>query len=574
MTGFFCIVTKPSQPLPGNFDIQIPSLTRLVDEKVKFSDSAWTKRFIIPKFLNDKVFKQDADVFICTDGLMLNARDLRNEYAARDNFDLIKGMYRKLGCGFVNDLRGDFSGFLHDVKHDIWHIFNNHIGSKPIFYFFDPAKQVLIFASEVKMVAQGMRQLGYPLILDERGAYCLLTFGWMLDDITLIESIHRLPHGSTLTYQGGKIVISPYYHLRNMPFIEGSDDIVVKELDARFRHAIKAEYDKDLEYGYNKHIVTLSGGLDSRMNLLFAKKLGYQDILAITFSQSGAREEKIANKVASDWGVDYLFHALDNGDCLLDIEESATINDGLVLYSGSSHLLSTLKHINFSNFGLLHTGLQGDPIIGDTYITGPNHTHNKNYGGTSKFLLNKVQPVINDSIKNYPNDEIFKQVSRGTNGMLNMYRMTEQFSEFASPFLHRDFMDYAQRIHPSRRLRSRIYAKWILELAPEAGKHTWGKRGVSLQAGEIPGIIYVYYRAIRKRLVRQTARDSMNPFDFWYRTNKTIQFTLDDYFRDHLSFLDKYPSLKSDAEKLYKFGKVEEKTLSLTLLAAMKLLGL
>jgi len=61
--------------------------------------------------------------------------------------------------------------------------------------------------------------------------------------------------------------------------------MIIDELDNLFVEAVKAEYDKDIEYGF-KHVSTLSGGLDSRTNLLTAHRLGYKDVLCLCFQRT------------------------------------------------------------------------------------------------------------------------------------------------------------------------------------------------------------------------------------------------------------------------------------------------
>lgn len=62
-----------------------------------------------------------------------------------------------------------------------------------------------------------------------------------------------------------------------------------------FSNTVRLEFEKDVEYGY-KHIVTLSGGLDSCITALLAHKLGYVNQLNFTFSQSDYLDEKILKK--------------------------------------------------------------------------------------------------------------------------------------------------------------------------------------------------------------------------------------------------------------------------------------
>jgi len=366
MPGFMGIVSDKIYGFCENFDLSFPVLTPREEETKRFKN-AWFKRSIIDKFIDDKVFGEDREVFICSDGLMLNARELKNKYSCENNFHLLKRLYKNSPSSFPSELRGDFDGVIYDKNLDSWTLYTNHIGSKWVFYYFDKEAKCFIFGTELKMVVAGMRALGIEPELCEEGAYFLLTFGYMLGDYTLIEGVKKLSPGSTLTLKNWELESKEYYRLRNTPYIEDSEEKIIKTLDELFRDAIKAEYDKDLEYGY-RHIATLSGGLDSRMNVCYARKLGYKDILNITFSQSNYLDERIAKKIASDWGYSFLFYSSDNGNYLKDIDNPILVNDGLVLYSGAAHALKMESMINWDRYGLLHTGQLGDAVMG-TYLS-------------------------------------------------------------------------------------------------------------------------------------------------------------------------------------------------------------
>lgn len=92
MPGFVGII-KNNHCQHETFDIKISSVKKLSEEKNYFQ-KAWIKRFFVSKFIDDKIFKDD-DIFICVDGVILNVKDLRNQYVVSNNFELIEKMYKK-----------------------------------------------------------------------------------------------------------------------------------------------------------------------------------------------------------------------------------------------------------------------------------------------------------------------------------------------------------------------------------------------------------------------------------------------------------------------------------------------
>ena len=576
MPGFMGIVSDKVYDFPEDFDLSFPVLTSRKEETKRF-ENAWFKRSIIDKFTDDKVFSEDREVFICSDGLMLNARELRNKYSCEDDFHLLKRLYGNSLSSFPSELRGDFDGVIYDKTSDSWTVYTNHIGSKWVFYYFDEEAKCFVFGTELKMVIAGMRALGIEPELCEEGSYFLLTFGYMLGDYTLVKGVKKLSPGSTLTLKNWELESKEYYRLRNTPYVEDSEDKIIKTLDQLFRDAIKAEYDKDLEYGY-RHVATLSGGLDSRMNVCYARKLGYKDILNITFSQSNYLDEQIAKQIASDWGNDFLFYSLDNGNYLKDIESPLIAYEGLMLYSASAHGLAMHSIISWSTIGLVHTGMIGDLILG-SYLP---HTHHSKVSeeiikktAYSTRLIQKTDPEVLAELKSvYATDELFAFGERCINGVFNGYRVSESFSEYASPFLHVDFLDYAMAISPVLRYEEKVYLDWIIQEAPEAAKYPWEKTGLPISAGKFRKFVRKGMRYARRKTLGPSPMDSMNPFNYWYKTNDSLRETFENYFEKHIDLLSHRPELRRDVEKMFNEGTPLEKTQPLTLLAAIKLHGL
>src|SRR5262249_43832445 len=157
----------------------------------------------------------------------------------------------------------------------------------------------------------------------------------------------------------------------------------------RFRIAIDAEYKKDEEYQY-RHVATLSGGLDSRMTVMSAVLRGYKELHTITMSQRDYLDECIAKQIATKCGVHALFYALNGGEYLRDVLGPVAANDGLVLYSGAAHLYRLLSLLNWSQFGLLHTGMLGDVVLGGTYLSQPKHLEAGCSGAYSTKLLSRI----------------------------------------------------------------------------------------------------------------------------------------------------------------------------------------
>ncbi|MBR1368266.1 hypothetical protein RJ53_01645 [Methanocalculus chunghsingensis] len=531
-------------------------------------------RCSLDKFSNDKTFSKKEGKLICVDGITFNLQDLLHKYNAQSYGDLINLMEKKYGWQFVNQLRGNFSGYIHNEKENTLLLFTDHIASKPVYYSFDNASGTLLFGSEIAPIIYGMRYLGLPLTIDQDGAYSLLSLGYMLENTTLFQEIHKLPPGNVLNFKNGTISLMEYYRIKSTPYIDEDDDTILAELDRRFSEAIRMEYRKDQEYNY-LHIATLSGGLDSRTNVGYAKKLGFDPILCFCFSQSDYDDDRIAKQICSEKGLEYLFFSLDHGNYLIEnVDEIIASNSGQIFYAGSAHLYNVLKKLSFQNYGLIHTGISGAYLKG-VHLTKEVHREitegSLNHIAYSKKLLKNINFYKYDIREKYENEEIFSFYHRDINCIFNGFRAIEQFTEYASPFLYIDFIDYLMRIDPKRRYDGNLYLKLINKYIPEFSEYPWEKYGLP---PKYPMFILNKYglgRALMRRL-NTRSNYSMNPAQYWGSTNPKLREGMGASYERDIYTIKMYPALSQDVHVLFENGTIFEKAQVLTLIRALKLL--
>lgn len=544
----------------------------LTDDYVKGEEFLIYKNFN-KKFTKEKIFQEDNDVLVVIDGVLLNDKELKNQYGATDNFNLIKTMYESQGINLVNSLRGNFYGMIYDKKKNEWSIFTNHLGNKPVYYFFDKTKSTLVVSSDLFDLVKSLRVLGIRANIDELGSYYMLTFGYMIGDTTLLENVKRIEPGTILTLKDESIKLNQYYFLDNENYLTDSEDKIIDNMYELFNDSIDKSFRKDAENGY-KHISYLSGGLDSRMIAVGAKKLGYDDITTITFSENYSRDEQIARAIASDFKLNSIFRSLNNGDFLMDIDDAVDGNFGQNIYSGAMHLVSTNKLINFDEFGFIHNGNLADVMHGD-YIDAPKHTppsiDNWMY---SKVLKDKVEFIVPAVREKYANEEKFAIYNRGINGMYNGSVSALDISETCEPFTNQDVIAYCSRMEPKHKYKEAVFLKMIQKYYPEATKYKWQKWNVNpteINTKFMGTVFGKAYRVLDGQIQRFASQsNNMNPFDKWYSTNENLRNFINEYLKENLHLLDGYKELKSDCEKLINTNRVMEKTQVMTLLNFVK----
>lgn len=78
----------------------------------------YLERRTVDKFLNDKLFHEDEDMIILTEGVILNRLQLIEKFSQINFFLTIKEMFNKLGENSFNELRGSFSGLIFIKKQE------------------------------------------------------------------------------------------------------------------------------------------------------------------------------------------------------------------------------------------------------------------------------------------------------------------------------------------------------------------------------------------------------------------------------------------------------------------------
>ena len=550
----------------------------LIHDYIRHEDKFYLERRTIDKFQQDKFIYEDENMIFVLDGVVLNALEVCREQQAENFQNAIIFLYRKRKLAFLTELRGSFSGVVYDKKEDILALFTDQIGSKPIFYYSE--KNCFIFSSEIRYLTDSLKYSGIAYELNTESAYSLLTLGYTTEGRTMFTGIHQLKPGQILFVHNEEIHLESYFTLRNEPDFSLMEADIIEQTDLLFRQAVTRAFNKDKEYGY-KHFACLSAGLDSRMTNWVAHDLGYQNILNVSFSQSGYYDEQIPKKIAERLKNDWIFKSLDNGNCLYLIDEVSRITSGTLFY-GSAHLRSVFNIIDMSQYGLIHTGQLGDVVLGTFYST--LDTHKKFTSSTSAYsvVLQHRLPAnfIHDA---YANEEMYKLYTRGFYGVNQGLFVRQQENETYSPFYDIDFMNFCLSIPVKYRFGHHIYDKWVLQKYPDAAKFLHnGKRKIGSSNGikltykertfflsEVPRLITdkIKYKLIGSPIANKY---HMNPLGYWYRTNVSLKTFLDNYYKENIERLEPYPQLKSDCEMLYTGYSSIERNAVLTLLAIMK----
>ena len=526
---------------------------------------------LLNKFPKDSVYVSDSKRICFMDGYIYNKKELMAEQS-EDNWQQSFTMsVQHDTASYLKKLRGAFCGYTYDRGQDKIVIYTDHVSNKALYYYADG--DGWIASNYVDFIVRVLRANNIAYHFNPTAAKYILTYGYMLDDSTYIEEIHRLLPGCYGTIENGNISITQYYklqcHEESM-----TEDEALEKLNNAFRQAIAREFDKDKEYGY-RHLVDLSAGLDSRMVCWVAHDMGYTEQTNISYSKLGYRDDVISGRIAKHLGHEYLFKSLDDIHWMYDVDEMTLKNNGAAICLGMTGGNRMLKAIDMRHYGIEHTGIIGGPTMASYYKERETAYAKPRYGlnAYSTKLRYEFDPK---TLEQHETQEAFAMNTRGLLGMQVSYMIRQNYIECSSPFADVDMLETAFSIPFEYRKDDRLYLRWIAEKYPGAAEFGWEKWG-----GIKPKKNHIFLRKVKTtqrllygylcRLFHAANPDSMNPMDFWYSHDEQVRIYLDSMFKQRIDSAVLTKELADDMRDLYLNGSFIEKSLVLTVLSAVHL---
>ncbi len=570
MPGFFVSNKKVDIELKNYFP------ERCVTDAID-SNLFTAKRNTLNKFMQDKTLFENDDAVIALDGCLLNKKDLFEKYGVSSVEQLVLHMYKQNGDEFFTDFRGGFTGAYYDKKEDKWLVYTSHTGENPLYYtVFDGG-----FAAgcQVNYIIDARKHLGAELTFDEGAAYQMLTYAYMAIDSTFAQEIKRLRGGTYLVCKGGKCEVKTYYtfakHLDR--FKDYSEDQIVDELDKAFKEAVRLEFDKDIEYGY-KHIADMSGGLDSRMTAWVPQAMGYAPVQLLTYCKSDYLDEKIAKEIAQYWKDELIIKPLDDASFLYDIDEVTFLTGGLSLYSGISGGNRLLKSLDMQQYGIEHTGMIGDAVVGSFWDSFEEISKRRTMGRYSSKLKSRLPENVNNYITTFEDKEMYLHYTRAFQGATNTYQIRKNYTEASSPFMNVEVLQLCMDVSQRFRAGHRMYKHWILKYYPDAAKFRWERTGGKITESKLRSKIRRVLTKGPLKLLKMIGKadkvkTGMTPMEAWISGDKKLKEYLDNYEKTGYQYLPPNVSeqLINDMKWLYQTGNANEQTMVLTVLSAAKL---
>ncbi len=242
----------------------------------------------------------DRKLAISFNGDIYNFREIRQDLAAKghrfrteSDTEVILAAWRQWGPDCLSRFNGMFAFALYDAAEDVLFLARDRLGVKPLLYA-ELADGALIFASELKGL------LAHPLLRRVPSAWAVedyLAFGYVPDDISIVQGVKKLPAGHYLLVQRGKAVPRPvqYWDVDFTNPVRKPLKALEEEMVERLREGVRSRMVADAPFG-----AFLSGGVDSSAVVAFMAEASRTAIetCSIGFDEADHDETAYAARVA------------------------------------------------------------------------------------------------------------------------------------------------------------------------------------------------------------------------------------------------------------------------------------
>lgn len=428
------------------------------------------------------------ELFVCIEGTIYGKKqDIVDKELERLSERIFSsdGGYDKEILRWLFDTDGDFIVFmLHKPSREAC-IMNNAMARLPLYYF--SSGQSLIVARELRFIAD----LQSDVRFDRDAISQYLLFGYVPGKRTIFKNIYQLEPASIIHTGGADGISIVNIHRHNFEqesigrkSIKEYRDTLIDLLEVACRN----RYDS-----LDKNIMTLSGGMDSRMvaSCLAAMGLEFESITFRDTYYISQREVEIAGQVAKALGSDWKSFqvGLARGN---DVLELLKIQSGLN-FLGMSFTMPFFRMIeeSYGDRITLFTGEGGDKVLRDIRPVG----RLKNIDALTEYVLTHNQLMDPDTVSALTGQnasEIVESLKHHL-GSYDEQNMKAKYVHFivyerclkwlfygedrnrfifwpVAPFYAIDFWSEAMSCPFAFKNRYRLFREMLLRISPEAAR--------------------------------------------------------------------------------------------------------
>jgi asparagine synthase (glutamine-hydrolysing) len=303
--------------------------------------------------------------WIVYNGELYNFRDVRKEleqegtrFVSNSDTEVLLKAYARWGEQCLLKFRGMFAFALWDARQHRLLLARDPMGIKPLYYA--PFGPYFLFASEVRtLVGTGL----VPRRLDRAGILNYLTFGSAYDPLTLVEGIHSLPPGHSLTWEGGVFHDSSYWDLVDEGVDGASIGLARNGMNAAaglqdmLEDSVRSQLVSDVPVG-----VFLSGGIDSSALVSILSRGGVTpSTFSIVFREAGFSEAEYSRTIAREFRTDHHEITVSQQDVLDAIPTALRAMDLPTIDGVNTYFVS--RQARAAGVKVALSGLGGDEVF-------------------------------------------------------------------------------------------------------------------------------------------------------------------------------------------------------------------
>jgi asparagine synthase (glutamine-hydrolysing) len=215
---------------------------------------------------------------------------LGREFQSDSHAELLLHGYESKGKLFFRGLQGSFAAAIYDTRNRRLTLINDRFGMRPLYYAKLPDR--LLFAGEIKAL------LADPAVnrrRNLRGIAQFFTFGQLLGEDTLLETVRILPAAGWVTYDGmvDQLAVERYWELEARPAEAVREAEVLDRLDEAFKRAVDRRVTGTTHLG-----LSLSGGLDAR-TILAVIDHERVPVTTVTLGIEGSLDHRTSQQMAA-----------------------------------------------------------------------------------------------------------------------------------------------------------------------------------------------------------------------------------------------------------------------------------
>jgi len=421
---------------------------------------------------------------------------------------------------------GAFCGVFVDEKSSTLTIFNDRLGSYPLYWAMDGAG--VFFGSSVLDV---LRLMGAPVSLDTSAAVELLFYGFVMAERTLTRNVRLLEPGATMAFRwaDGSYRTTCYtepqawFSQERLSWRERRNDV----LDA-FDTAVERA-----THGDHRLTISLSGGLDSRA-ILSAMSPAKTPFTSFTCGVEGNADQVIAAQLAAAKGVRHAVFRHDArvvDELLENLSWMVRYTDGMYLSHGLTEIQDVHSLASWDADVLIrgHGGeLAKMAHAWPFHIDGPIHSMGSNdaladyltrrisFISTDEQLAEILEPGVLadtpttkalladvlDKAKVSPLDGcsylyLYQHHRRFTIASLELFR---RYVEIRMPFVDESFLKTLMSVSYHDRDGTGIHQAIIRAFDPELGSIRNSNTGAAANAGPIRTYVMDKFNTLLKRM--------------------------------------------------------------------------